>query len=200
MMRKFRRFSMAAAALLALLLGGPHRGPAQESHDEEHGGDEPPTLIERGGIRLRLAGAHAILVGAREKAEAMGLEVNITVVDDGGHPIAFARMDGARSASIYTSMTKAIAAATLRQPTGPVPAGAEQPDLLLNLSLQMTASASGGTVTTLYGGVPIEVEGRVIGGVGVGGATGEQDAEIARAGISALLESLRGSDEPQQDH
>ncbi|MBS0263291.1 MAG: heme-binding protein, partial [Planctomycetes bacterium] len=60
-----------------------------------------------------------------------------------------------------------------------------------NLSLQNAAAASGGKVTTLKGGVPIVLEGQVIGGVGVGGGTGEQDAEIAKAGIQHLLAALR---------
>ena len=180
-----RLFSTATAAYCVLLI-------AQKPVTGQNSAITSP-LVERGGIRLTLGGAQTILHGAIEQANAMGLKVNITVVDEGGHPIAFARMDGARSASSYTSMTKAVAAATLRQPTGPVPPGVEEPDTLLNLSLQLTSSASGGKVTTLYGGVPVIVEGQIIGGVGVGGATGEQDAEIARAGIARLLDQLNAS-------
>lgn len=73
---------------------------------------------------------------------------------------------------------------------GPLPAGGE-PDALLNLSLQNAALASGGKLTTLKGGVPIEYEGQIIGAVGIGGATGEQDAELARAGVQALLDRLK---------
>ncbi|MBN9520203.1 heme-binding protein, partial [bacterium] len=51
---------------------------------------------------------------------------------------------------------------------------------------------SGGRVTTLKGGVPVVIDGQVVGGVGVGGGTGEQDAEVAKAGIQALLDALRG--------
>ena len=182
-----RRITLVAALLLLAA-----NGPRAEAREDEHGSEDAP-LITRGAIRLNLEGAQAILLASREKAEAMALKVNISVVDDGGHPIAFARMDGARSASSYTSMTKAAAAATLRQPTGPVPAGAAEPDPLLNLSLQLTASASGGKVTTLYGGVPVVVDGQIIGAVGVGGGTGEQDAEIARAGIAALLERINAT-------
>jgi glc operon protein GlcG len=58
----------------------------------------------------------------------------------------------------------------------------------LNLSLQLAAQASGGKLTTLHGGIPIVVDGQVIGGVGVGGGTGEQDAQVARAGVRAFLE------------
>ena len=119
----------------------------------------------------------------------MGLKVNVAVVDDGGHPLAFARMDGARPASGYTALTKAAAAATFRQETGPAPAKGE-PDVLLSLSLPAAAAASGGKGTPLKGGVPIVVDGQVIGAVGCGGGTGEQDAEVAKAGIDALLAEL----------
>ena len=96
-----RRITIAATILLLAA-----NGQRTDARQDEHGSDVAP-LITRGAIRLNLGGAQAILAAAREKAEAMGLKVNISVVDDGGHPIAFARMDGARSASSYTSMTKA---------------------------------------------------------------------------------------------
>jgi glc operon protein GlcG len=151
-----------------------------------------PDLVVRNQVRLTLAGARRILAGAEEKASAMGLKMNIAIVDDGGNLLAFERMDGARPASVYTAMTKATTAATMRQPTGPLKApGSDVPDPLLNLSLQNAAAASGGKVTTLYGGVPIVVDGQVIGGVGVGGGTGEQDATVARAGIDQFLGDLQ---------
>jgi glc operon protein GlcG len=155
------------------------------SRAESHGG-----LILRNQVRLTLAGARAIVAGAEAKARAMQMNVNIAVVDDGGHLLAFERMDGARPASVYTAITKATTAATIRQPTGPLPAGSATPDPLLNLSLQNAAQASGGKITTLYGGVPVVVDGQVAGGVGVGGGTGEQDAQIARAGVQAFMVQL----------
>jgi glc operon protein GlcG len=153
-------------------------------------------LVLRHQIKLTLAGARRIVTAAAAKAEAMGLKVNIAVVDDGGHLIAFERMDGGRPASIYTAMTKAVTAATLRRESGPLPASAALPDPLFNLSLQNAASASGGKITSLYGGIPVVVEGQVIGGVGVGGGTGEQDAVAARAGLDALLTDLKASQPP----
>jgi len=98
-------------------------------------------------------------------------------------------MDGGRPASGYTALTKAVSAATFRQETGALPAKGE-PDLLLSLSLPAAAQASGGKLTPLKGGVPIVVDGQVIGAVGVGGGSGEQDAEVAKAGIKALLDGL----------
>ena len=157
-------------------------------------GEPAAPLMTSGHHKLTLAGAERILAAAKAKAEEMKLKVNIAVVDDGGHAIAFQRMDGARPASLYTALTKASASATLRGPTGPVPPGAKEPDVWLNLSLQLAATQSGGKITTLRGGVPITMAGEVIGAVGVGGGTGEQDAEIATAGIAAWLAAVKQAD------
>lgn len=178
--------------VLVVVLG--REAPTQGASDGP--GDPAAPLVIREQVRLQLGGAEVILSATRKKAQELGLKVNIAVVDDGGHLIAFTRMDGARPASGYTAITKATTAATFRQATGPLPAGAANPDLLLNLSLQNAAMASGGKITTLYGGVPIVVEGQTIGAVGVGGGTGEQDAEIARAGIAQLLDQLKSSTQP----
>jgi glc operon protein GlcG len=172
--------------VLALCLWG-NRAVAQQSAGEASGSAE---LVERDQVRLNLAGAELMVRAARAKAAEMKLKVNIAVVDDGGHLLAFARMDSARPASSYTAITKATSSATLRAATGPLPPGTTTPDPLLNLSVQNAAEASGGKFTTLFGGVPVVVDGQVIGAVGVGGATGEQDAEIARAGIAAFEKAL----------
>ena len=148
-------------------------------------------LVIRNQVRLTLDGARTIIAAAAEQAASMSLEMNIAVVDEGGHLLSFDRMDGARPASGYTAITKASTAATFRQPTGPLPAGTSTPDPLLNLSLQIAAQASGGKITTLLGGLPIVVDGQVIGGVGVGGGSGEQDARVARTGVQAFLDELQ---------
>jgi glc operon protein GlcG len=150
---------------------------------------EKKPLVTRDRIQLNLAGAEMVLETAKKKAAALGLKCNVAIVDDGGHLLAFARMDGARPASATTALTKAVSAAIFRQETGPMPAKGE-PDLLLSLSLQNAAAASGGKITTLKGGVPIVINGQVVGAVGVGGGTGEQDAEVAKAGIQTLLDAL----------
>ena len=140
----------------------------------------------RNQVRLTLEGARTIIAAAAEHAASMNLRVNIAVVDDGGHLLSFDRMNGARPASGYTAITKATTAATFRQPSGPIPAGTTNPDPLLNLSLQIAAQASGGKITTLHGGIPVVVDNQVIGAVGVGGGSGEQDAQVARAGSASV--------------
>ena len=191
--KRFKRY--AIAGVLICLVGSGSWASAQEP---------TPRLIEnlqselqltphlvRNQARLTLAGAEAALKAARAKAESLGLKVNIAVVDDGGHLLAFARMDGARPASGYTAMTKATTAATFRRETGRLDPEGSDPTaaVLLNLSLQNAANASGGKITTLPGGIPILADGQVVGAVGVGGATGEQDAEIARAAVAGILQT-----------
>lgn len=168
--------SRIALVLVGLVVASPLL-PSQE---------KKPPLVTRDRVQLILAGAETVLEAAKKKAAAMGLKCNLAVVDDGGHLLAFARMDGARLASGTTALTKAVSAATFRQETGTLPAKGE-PDVLLSLSIQ---TASGGKITTLKGGVPIVIDGQVVGAVGVGGGTGEQDAEVAKAGIQALLDAL----------
>lgn len=170
----------------------PLAGLTADDKGQAGGAAQPPreVLVTRQRVQLNLAGAELVLDAAKKKAATMGLKMNLAVVDDGGHLLAFARMDGARPASGYTAITKAVTAATFRQETGPLPPKGE-PDLLLSLSLQNAAQASGGKVTTLKGGVPVVIDGQVVGGVGVGGGSGEQDAEVAKAGIQALLDCRR---------
>lgn len=156
---------------------------------KETASKEPP-LIVRDRIGLTLAGAKKALAAAEAKAMEMGLKSNIAVVDEGGHLLAFVRMDGARPASAATAQTKATSAATMRQPSGPTMA--DPGNAIVNLGLPGAAAASGGKITTLLGGVPIIVDGQVIGAVGVGGGTGEQDAEVAKAGAMAISEAVGG--------
>lgn len=127
-------------------------------------------------LKLTHEGALKILRAAIDKAKAMGVPQCIAIVDDGGHLLAFTRMDGAKVLSIDSSMKKAMTAASSRAPTGGVEASVE-----LKLGL-----ATGGKLTNLKGGVPIVVDGHVIGAVGVGSGTGDQDLEVAKAGIAAL--------------
>ena len=148
-------------------------------------------LVVRQQVRLTLAGARKAIEGGEAKANQAGFKMNIAVVDDGGHLVVFARMDGARPASVATATTKAVSAATYRQPTGPIGV-----DVTLNLAIQ---NASGGKITSLLGGVPIVVDGQVIGAIGVGGGSGEQDLEVAKAGLAAFLEGLQAKAEGPKD-
>jgi glc operon protein GlcG len=171
----------------------PSRGGFMPTTPLEGSSSGTSPLVVRQQVKLTLAGARKVIAGAEAKATKEGWKMNIAVVDDGGHLLSFVRMDGARPASVATATTKAISAATFRQATGPM--GGATPDLLHNLGIENAAAASGGKITMLPGGVPIIVDGQVIGAIGVGGGVGEQDTEAAKAGISAFLEGLQAKPE-----
>ena len=130
----------------------------------------------RPSAKLTHRGALEALQGAMFKAEAMGVPQNITIVDEGGNLLAFLRMDGAKLLSMETSRSKAISAASHRQPTSRL-----KPELEIKLAI-----ASGGRLTNLEGGLPIVIDGICVGAVGVGSGTGEQDVEVARAALAAI--------------
>lgn len=126
--------------------------------------------------KLTHAGALKMINAAIAKAVEINVPQCITVTDDGGRLLAFVRMDGAKFLSIESSLNKAITAASARVPTGGVGADVEM----------KLAHATSGRLTNLKGGLPIVVEAMVIGAIGVGSGTGEQDLEVAKAGIAAL--------------
>lgn len=140
------------------------------------------SLVTRNHAKLTLEGARAVLAAAERHALEMKVPMNIAVVDDGAHLLAFARMDGAKPASIAVSLVKARAAAMRRAPTGPAMAG-DQVNVALALGL---ASAASDHQTPVRGGLPLLVDGEVVGAIGVSAGTEDQDLEVARAGVTAF--------------
>jgi glc operon protein GlcG len=129
---------------------------------------------------LTYAGARVVLDACVAKAAEIGVPQCVVVVDAGGHLLAFARMDGAKVLSTFTATQKAQTAASSRAATGAAPQ-----DFGVNLAL-----ASGGRVTNLKGGLPIVVKGCVVGAIGIGSGTGDQDVTVGEAGIQALLKAI----------
>lgn len=127
-------------------------------------------------LRLTHAGAQKIIEAAVRKAVEMKKPQCIAVVDEGGNLLAFTRMDGGKVLSIESAIRKAATAASSRAPTGGI-----QGDLEFRL-----AHATSGRLVNLKGGVPVIVEGITIGGIGVGSQTGEEDLEVAKAGLAAI--------------
>jgi glc operon protein GlcG len=139
-------------------------------------------LITRNHAKLTLEGARAVLAAAERHATEMQVPMNIAVVDDGAHLLAFARMDGAKPASIVVSLVKARAAAMRRAATGPAMSG-DQVNVALTLGL---ASAAPEHQTPIRGGLPLVVDGEVVGAIGVSAGTEDQDLDVARAGVAAF--------------
>lgn len=139
-------------------------------------------LVTRNNPKLTLEGARAVITAAERRALEIGVPVDIAVVDDGGHLLAFIHMDGAKLSSIQIAIAKAVSAAIRRMASGPMPPGAE-PSVLLSLGL---AIASHGAQTPIRGGLPLVVDGAIVGAIGVSNGTEEQDADVAKAGTTAL--------------
>jgi uncharacterized protein GlcG (DUF336 family) len=138
------------------------------------GDDTVPDIVPT--ARLTHEGALKVLRAGIEKAEEMGVPQCIAVTDAAGRLLAFVRMDGAKFLSVRTSIRKAMSGASLREPTG----AADQEHAI------KLAFTTGGRLTHLKAGVPIVVGGEVVGAVGVSSGTGDQDLEVALAGIAAL--------------
>jgi glc operon protein GlcG len=139
-------------------------------------------MLTRHNICLTLEGARAILAAAERKAREIGVPQNIAVVDDGGHLLVFARMDGAKLSSVEVAITKARAAALRRSATGPSPSSGE-PSIFLSLGLSL---ATDGKLTCIRGGLPLVVNGQCVGGIGVSAGTEDEDVLVAQAGVDAL--------------
>ena len=108
--------------------------------------------------------------------------MNISIVDEGGHLLVFARMDGVKLSSIAVAMTKATSAALRRCPSGPSP-NTNEPSAILTLGLSL---ATDGKLTGIRGGLPLFVEGQCVGAIGVSGGTEDEDVQVAQAGVDAL--------------
>ena len=128
---------------------------------------------------LDQAGAQTVLQAAKESAQQRNAPSAIAVVDPAGDLLAFQRMDGVRPASADLAIEKARTAARLRRPT------AEIED---NINNGRTAFVTA-DIMALRGGVPIRVNGEVVGAVGVAGLSKETDTEIATTAAAALSPS-----------
>ncbi len=140
--------------------------------------DSSRTTLIASAPFLTAAGARAVLDAAVAEAARIGVPQCIAVVDAGGHLLAFARGDGARIGSISVAQTKAVSAATRLRPTAEEGGG----DALTTIRLALAADR----VTGIGGGLPIVVDGSVVGGIGVSSGTTDQDTQVARAGLAAL--------------
>ncbi len=140
------------------------------------------ALVTRNHPKLTLEGARAVLAAAQRRAEEIRVPMDVAVVDEGGHLLAFERMDGAKPASIAISLVKAQAAALRRAATGPAMTG-DQVNLPTAMGL---AIANPAQQTPIRGGVPLVVDGQVIGAIGASAGTEDQDLDVARAGAAAI--------------
>jgi len=127
---------------------------------------------------LTLAGAKSVVAAATAEAKKNGAGGSIAVVDQGGHLLCLERLDSTFPAAANISILKARSAAMFRRPTGFFE------DAIRNGRLSLLANPE---LMPLQGGVPIVIEGEVVGAVGVAGAaSSQQDEEIARAAAQVI--------------
>ena len=151
------RTILVAAALAAFTVGAS----AQDKRPEY-------------GTAVNVVGAKKIAAGVVAECQKNGWNVAVAVVDNHGFLVYFERMDNTQTASMEIAIGKARAAATYRRPT----------------RVFMEAINKGGPATATLpgvfaspGGLPIMVDGKVTGGVGVSGVTGDQDEQCSKAGL-----------------
>ena len=130
--------------------------------------------------RLTYAGAALAIEAAVAKATEIGVPQNSRVVDAGGNLLAFARMDGAHFLAQHSSHSKARTAASLGVPTGHLPA-----QFGVDLAL-----ATGGRSINMVGGLPIVVDGDLVGAVGVSSGAADEDLAVAEPARDAVLTVL----------
>lgn len=132
-------------------------------------------------IEMTLEMAEKAAKAALAKATALGTPMTATVVDEAGRLVLTMRGDGAGFFTPDTSRAKAVAAASFRKSTKDLGAQVLQSAFWSNV-----ASVIPGQVLPSIGAVPILAGGRVIGAIGCGGGSGEQDDECAVAGARAV--------------
>ncbi|MEV8317902.1 heme-binding protein [Streptomyces sp. NPDC059900] len=130
---------------------------------------------------LTIQDAEALVAAARRAAEAADVTVSVTVLDAGGHLLAFRRDDRAVLISGETSTRKAYTALQLNAPT------ADLVDLVKpDGPFHTLPTALDRPLLFIAGGVPVHRDGRLIGAIGVGGGAPEQDHGFATAAVEAL--------------
>jgi len=156
-------FTLKLIAILALVL--PRGASAQ--------------LLEK--QVLTLEAAEQIAAAAEIEAKQRNATVVIVVVDDGGYPIVIKRLNNTQVASVEVGIGKARTAAIFRRPSR---------DFEEQIKNGRVASLVLPGATPLQGGLPLAVDGKIIGAIGVSGNTPQEDEDIALAGVKAFAASM----------
>ena len=164
----------AAAAEAAAAASDQEAVEAAEQAGQAEQEHQPPTLT--------LALAEQFLDAAKAEALKQGWTMSFAVVDVSGRQVALIRMDGARWMTTQVAQAKAFTAATFRRPSAAVEELAEQrPDLFQSLTQLIDEP-----MLLAGGGLPIIIEGVLLGGVGASGGTEAEDIDCAQVGLDAI--------------
>ena len=142
-------------------------------------GAQAPAPPPPYGPGITLDQAKKAMAGAEAEAKKNNWPVVITILDSGGNLVMSQRLDGAQFGSVEVAREKAYSAVAFRRPTKAFEDAVAQGGSNLRI-LRLTGAMP------LDGGWPIVVDGKIVGGIGVSGVTGAQDAQIGKAGVDAL--------------
>lgn len=131
------------------------------------------------GPNVNLEQARKLIAGAEAEARKINVPMAIAIVDTAGQLVAFQKMDNTQTASIAVAQDKAVSSAIYRRPTKAFQDGLAGGGAGLRILQLRGANA-------VEGGIPITVDGKIIGGIGVSGGSVDQDAQCATAGLAAL--------------
>ncbi|CUQ67681.1 conserved exported protein of unknown function [Candidatus Nitrospira inopinata] len=161
-----RGLAVGVTACLLFAVGAAHSGMAQELSKESV---------------LSLSLANKAIAAAIESCKKDGYRVSVSVVDRSGVLRAMGRADGAGPHTVDSSRKKAYTAASVRRPT------TELADLISKNPALQGLRDMNQEILILGGGLPIEIGGEVVGGIGVGGAPGAHlDDACAQSGLDAI--------------
>ncbi len=132
--------------------------------------------------RLSIDDARTLIEGASIKATEIGVPMCIAIVDESGQLIAFERMDGGKVTSAIIAQDKAFTAGGARKATHEYNAACQPGNLAFGIH-----TAIGGRLCVVGGGLPVLIDGEVVGGIGLSSGTPQQDMDCAQAGIDHLL-------------
>ncbi|MGV8937772.1 MAG: GlcG/HbpS family heme-binding protein [Allorhizobium sp.] len=135
--------------------------------------------------RLDQADAQVLLTGAREKSLEIGVPMCVAITDESGQLIAFERMDGGKVTSTTIAIDKAFTAAAARKATHEYGDSSQPGKPTFGIH-----SAIGGRLMVVGGGLPVIVDGAVVGGIGLSSGTPAQDLQCAQAGLDRFLNTL----------
>ncbi len=146
----------------------------EQTGQAEQAEQQPPILT--------LALVEQFLDAAKAEALQQGWTMSFAVVDANGRQVALIRMDGARWMTTQVAQAKAFTAATFRRPSAAVEELAEQrPDLFQSLTQLINEP-----MLLAGGGLPIIIDGILLGGVGASGGTEAEDIDCAQVGLDAI--------------
>lgn len=132
--------------------------------------------------RLDISDARLLIEGARVKAEDIGVPMCIAITDESGQLLAFERMDGGKITSTIIAQDKAYTAAGAKRTTESYGEASQPGKPAYGIN-----STIGGRLLVVAGGLPVVVNGEVVGGIGLSSGTPAQDSQCAQAGIEHFL-------------